>query len=52
MALGVDHSQFRRADLFVPPNALSNRGSDASYLQNSPAAARDFLGKPRSDRLH
>ena len=52
MALGVDHPQLRRTDLVVTPNALSNRGSDTSYLQNNPAAARDFLGKSRSDRVH
>jgi hypothetical protein len=52
MTLGVDHSQLWRGDLFIAPNALSNRSSDALYLQNSPAAARDFLGKFLSERLY
>src|SRR5690606_14710277 len=44
-SFSVDHSQLRRGDLFVAPDALTNGSSDASYLQNSPAAARDLLSK-------
>src|SRR5690606_32940862 len=51
MTLIIDHSQLGRGDLFVAPDALTSRSSDALYLQNSPAAARDFLSKFLSDRL-
>jgi hypothetical protein len=52
MTLIIDHSQLRRGDVFVAPDALTNGSSDALYLQNSPAAARDFLDKLLGDRLH
>src|SRR5690606_2287454 len=50
-ALSIDHAHTRRRDLFVAPNALTSRSSDALYLQTSPAAARDFLGKFLSKHL-
>ena len=45
----IDDAKSGCGDLFIAPNALSNRGSDASYLQTGPTAARNFCGKLLSD---
>jgi hypothetical protein len=51
-ALSIDHSQLGRGDLFIAPDAFTYGSSDALYLQNSPASARNLFGKPLDDASH
>jgi hypothetical protein len=52
LARSINHPQLGRGDFFVAPDALSYGSSDALYLQNSPAAARDLFGKLLSNDLN
>jgi hypothetical protein len=51
LAVCADDAQLGGGDLFVTLDALYSWGSDASYLQDNAAAARNFFGKPGGDGL-